>query len=748
MKKISLYLLGILTVFLIAWKTTDNLMKWGDGSLSDKTIEADIGNGSTNPKMIFNSTTGKWTFTNDGVNVKDLGSGSGSGSGINVLANPGCENGTSTPDNWTASGGSLTRTTSASAVLYETASCAWDASASAQTLKTANAAVPNILEGRSCVAAIVYKADSIASGDYTLRAELDDGTDLTAELSLTPTSGSPKPAFVSFFCPTDDSINLVLESKVANPPEIVVDQTHLGSNINEILAGDPSELVAQAYFASTASCEWTRTNTALGAFPTDTDCPAITVDVSSPIASINAADTDLPQIVFTSLPAGTYSVMAQFTAEATQATTQGFALHDGTSYGGKVVNSPAAVGEYNAVSLTGTFVHTGGAKTFAIHCRAAALACKIRNADTESRTTFIVTRINSGTSTSKVVLETQGWNINANIGGANANLSTGSVATQTEINNTGLNMILNPGSANAQISCTSTEIASGLTCSSGAEQIGVSFFPPYPGTYQVCAFLTHRYSFGTGGVVTTTWEWVQTANNSQTVLVNGGTAINSGNNSSLASLSNDLAVTVCGQFVLTSTSRQTLRLFYVQGQSGTAPTTNQVLMDRTTAGTGRSMTISVLPLTQNFPQAVAQGTGFVPTTVSGGAVQTQMGIKPYYCGTAYTNGTPLITGTSSWVTTECQLIPYQLTDGVWRLKYFIYGTTSSTASYTLTVPFTGRDTGTNGQFVVVGNDSSNGATRARIQDNSTTVVVDAAVAATGWHFGGEIILASKPSWAD
>lgn len=52
-----------------------------------KTVEAMVsGTSSTNPKLKWDTSTSKWTFSNDGTNFKSMGSGSG-GSGVNYLTN-------------------------------------------------------------------------------------------------------------------------------------------------------------------------------------------------------------------------------------------------------------------------------------------------------------------------------------------------------------------------------------------------------------------------------------------------------------------------------------------------------------------------------------------------------------------------------------------------------------------------------------------------------------------------------------
>jgi len=605
MKKAGFYFLGIMTVFLVGWRTTDNFLRFGDGTnVADKQIIADLGLGATNPMMSYNVLTSKWQFTNDGVNTKLFGSGSGSGSGINLLDNPGCENGTSTPDNWAASGGSLTRTTISVEVGYETAACKFDASALGQSVKPSDVLVPEILEGKPCVAAFSYKADSITAGDYIFYAELDDATDITASVSLTATNGAWREAYVSFICPLNDSIRFKIESAVANPAAILFDQAHLGSASSQYFDGDSVEIVAQAYFATTANCSWQRTNATLGAFGTDTDCPAITVETSSPIATINAADTDLPQIVFTALPAGVYEVEASFTSSFGAAVDQSYGISDGTNTRGNISHALTQSTDIVSTNIKAIFTHTGGAKTFAAFGAAASSTVDIRNQAASQRLTWTVTRYPES-STSKVSLATQGWFINANIFGANPNLTVGDVSAYTEITDAGLSMELKQGSADAKIPCSTTNAPSGLTCSAGSESLGVAFNPPYAGSYMVCMQFTHLSQGGASDEVLSTFRLNETPTNAQTITTQSDTTSQSrklfvGTEEFIAFPNN-----LCSIVSFSSVTEKVIRLMYTQDQTNTI-VSSLLLADRASGVTGtRDINVKVFPITQNFPQAVA-----------------------------------------------------------------------------------------------------------------------------------------------
>lgn len=93
---------GFLALMLVALgimgaKFQTNIMKFGRSTAENLTIEFDVGS-ANNPKILWNNATSKLRFTNNGTTFFDLGSGSGGGggSGVNLVANPGFEEGIGT----------------------------------------------------------------------------------------------------------------------------------------------------------------------------------------------------------------------------------------------------------------------------------------------------------------------------------------------------------------------------------------------------------------------------------------------------------------------------------------------------------------------------------------------------------------------------------------------------------------------------------------------------------------------------
>lgn len=79
MKFINILVLFSLLISQAVYAGVDpsNRFKFGDGTNSDKTIEANKGS-TTNPKLKYNSSTSKWQFTNDGTTFIDIATSSGS----------------------------------------------------------------------------------------------------------------------------------------------------------------------------------------------------------------------------------------------------------------------------------------------------------------------------------------------------------------------------------------------------------------------------------------------------------------------------------------------------------------------------------------------------------------------------------------------------------------------------------------------------------------------------------------------
>src|SRR5690606_7740078 len=135
-------------------------------------------------------------------------------------------------------------------------------------------------------------------------------------------------------------------------------------------------------------------------------------------------------------PPGNYLVNVDFSTSrgAANNITQ-YGLYDGTSYISSVAHAGDSTNDLDAVSMTGIVSHTGGPLTLALHCATASSStCHIENSNNNRKTAFKVIRFPSS-STRVVTLETQGWFVNATIGGANVSIGTSDVSTYSELAN-------------------------------------------------------------------------------------------------------------------------------------------------------------------------------------------------------------------------------------------------------------------------------------------------------------------------
>ena len=129
--------------------------------------------------------------------------------------------------------------------------------------------------------------------------------------------------------------------------------------------------------------------------------------------------------------------------------------------------------------------------------------------------------------------------------------------------------------------------------------------------------------------------------------------------------------------------------------------------------------------------------------------------KQYIAGTTYTNGTPTVTSSiSTYSVIRATFVPYQTTDGSWRLSFNIAGSTSvaTRVTYTLTLSGITFKTGSGVQAVssVIGVNSAAAITGGAYTSAGTqTLFFEHASASTSsYYVSGDVELDSKPTWAD
>ena len=588
--------------------STKDTVKFGSGLDSDKTIEADF-NLSDNPKIKFDSTNDLWQFSNDGTNFSDFGSGSGGSGGLNILANPNFESGTV---NWTGGGNLALETVDPGEGRQ---SARWNPSAAGQFLRSDAQEIPASLRGRGCLARFSYLWDTAPASESDAVLRVTDGSSaLTDDVDINSNNGTTwRDAFVAFECPESGNLVFELESNI-DSPVLIVDRMHLGSNTNEFIVETSGQMIAHAAYEPTAGCEWAKSTSSMGPFPIDTDCPAITVYSST--VPVDNTDNNLPDIDFDDLPAGRYEVTVTTTFEHSNATDffAALAISDGTVTRG-TLGPLSGSSEIDTVTLVGVFDHPGGAANFAVHGFSDGVsnikihAREFGGHNSPTHLSFTVKRF-AKTQIPAVSLETQGWHIDANIGGGNISLGTGAVSDYTQMSNPSLDLIVNPGSAAVGISCSTPgseeQEVGDLTCagSEGDETAGIVFNAPYTGKYYACAQLAWEASHDSDGdILQLVLQVVHTSNNSTSILSEGGGRQYARIES--VAVTNDQAVpfNVCGIFTLNA-GKNILQVYYEQN-FGATPLNSRILLDRAGGAGQRDMHWTVIPLTQNFPQAIA-----------------------------------------------------------------------------------------------------------------------------------------------
>lgn len=578
-KKYELLVSGwvlLVALIFIGAKIGGNVTRFGDKTGVD--ISLQLGNGRLN----WDDTAQQLKFSNDaGGSEKAIGSGGGAGGGLNLLLdnNFDFESG-DPPSAWVSSGGTFVAETVNP--LNGGQSGLWDPSVSAQNLDSPLKTVPITLEGNSCLARIFYKWETGSAGDIKLQA-LDSSSAILNQIDLVPTTGQVKEAFVTFTCPTADTIRLRLTS-TTNANVITVDDAHLGSNIKEIQVAS-SEIAFAGGYAATANCIWIRTNTANGAFGVDADCPGISTDITASGVVVDSSDDDLPTLKFTSLPPGNYKLIWRInTVVVTAATNATFLIRDVTNSVDldSVGYSSTTANQNQPATLIATFTQTvAGAHDFEIFGSSSAGAI---NLSAQSSTQFlaknsiVLTRFPLASETA-LSFNLANWHIDANIGGANPSLGASDQTTYIPIVDAGggLDMVLRTGSHAAEIGCSGGNAPTGLTCGAGNEGVSVAFAPPEAGKFEVCFDLSHFVTLGASGVIAATFQAIETTLTSDVVGQLGGTRKLSEPADSNISATNPLYV--CGGFTFNNVEKKLIRLMYEQSATATV-TTNILLADR------------------------------------------------------------------------------------------------------------------------------------------------------------------------
>lgn len=622
----------------------------GDGTNTIKTLK--FNKGASSPEIRYNTATSKLEFTNNAVDYKAIGSGSGSGSGgIQLLENDSFEDGVSTF--WTNSGGTFTQQTYTNGTEGDVKYARFVASGAAQYFETTTKAIPDNF-GAGCQADF-KKYNTVTASAFKIEAMDSAGTTIYATQTLAAATWLKAPA-ISFPCPVAGTL-VKLRVTSLSAATIEVDRAYLGSNQNLVYTSQ-AKLLGSIKYAATALCNWQTTSTSFANFAADTDCPTASVT-----GSASAPGTKIPAIVFSSLPAGDYYLVAtaQFRPGASAtASAQHGRFSDGTNFSAASSLGDSGTGATANISgrnnLIGKLSYGVAQSNVTIQLQALTTAAGSPvTIDTSTSSDFEI-QVYYYPAVSEVAVSNEqlNWFIDVNIGGANP---TGIAASAyTEITSASLDMVLNSGSATAQIPCSTTNPSTGLTCAAGSESVGVAFTPPNAGRYKVCAYFGGNDANGTAA-----YELIETPNNAQTLLQEGNSRLRVTTTTSPSTPPQ----TNCGYFNFSDTSLRTIRLMEESNSTGVT-----ITADRGAAVGQPDIHITVENM--SFPQNRPILTGDTVTT--GGAAKPIMfsflassaGVVSQDYGD-YINGNGVITATSTFTYTlnggkvgsapNCTMIP-------------------------------------------------------------------------------------------
>lgn len=297
----------------------------------------------------------------------------------NLFANGGFENGKAL---WTPND-SADFTTTTTTPLEGSVNGVWDADAASDTLVTTAVAIPSGMYGRNAVASCLT---SNASGTATHEIQAYDGSNVLAEATVT-SSSTPSRTSANFIMPSSGNIQLRIFAN-ADEPELEIDSCFIGPaegyNVGSYAA---AIFIGSAFYATTTNCTWTRANTALGAFGTDADCPAPTIDQNPGPGTIDTTDNNLPQLTINNLPPGRYRVSITGYLDDT-AGNDCVAINDGTNTRGRVCSNADSGFNVEAVF---EFTSSGN-RTFALYSSSASGSVSLVNAANNQATWFHVYR--------------------------------------------------------------------------------------------------------------------------------------------------------------------------------------------------------------------------------------------------------------------------------------------------------------------------------------------------------------------
>jgi hypothetical protein len=340
MKMFNVLLITLLfSLTAIAQVTASDEIQIGKpGSTANKVIKFGAGRGAK-PGIRFNNTNSKLEFSNDASIFKALGSGSGSGAGINLLDNPGFEDGITS--NWVTSGTPLVAVTSGVNLLFDLISASWTPTAAGHFWESTPIVVPNGLYGAACMVEVWYQGGD-ANAYLTVFTASAEYIPSTARATLNATAGMKK-AKVYFDCPSSGSLKLRVQSTAAMAIGYF-DKGHLGQA--DFAQSKQSSYVGKSIIGMAASCAFTTNSATFINYGAVAACP-------TPIGNL-APSTKIPAVTIPLAQKGTYYFTATSKIQKQPASdgVASFRFSDG-------VNSSGATAIRNNTSFAGGGVVVG-----------------------------------------------------------------------------------------------------------------------------------------------------------------------------------------------------------------------------------------------------------------------------------------------------------------------------------------------------------------------------------------------------
>jgi hypothetical protein len=389
--------------------------------------------------------------------------------------NPGFESGTA---GWTASGGSLARTTSGSNFMgIGKATGTWDSNSGGQTLTSPSYTVTN---GTAGVPGIAMCKVMVASGTATTTMNAWNGSaNLGASVNV-PTSTVAQYIEVPFvFGAAGSTVAIQFTSVASNEPLISIDDCGIypsdGMTLHQI---NQAQFIGSAKIAGTSSCSWSRTNTSIGAFSTTAACPGPTVISNPGPGVIQTTDADLPRFTVNSLPPGTYRVKITFSATgATSGQIECYAINDGTTTSPNFCGISQASSRLGLTTAEAVFTYTNTANiTYELFgaSQSGAVGVDVSNGPPAEDVSFEIYRFPSSSQLAATISQLPAsWTGYHDQTCAWTNTTTASAWT----------------SPSADASCGFVEVMNnnfGTVASTGSKTPGITWTPQKTGRYSVC----------------------------------------------------------------------------------------------------------------------------------------------------------------------------------------------------------------------------------------------------------------------